>query len=108
MQLLALVAYALAAGLTLCGLVGTLAEISSGRRLGFRPPFVVKEHFARSLALTVGAGPFMLVNEALAARRAGLINASVLTMWSALSVVWAMAAGVLIVELALIAATLLG
>lgn len=108
MQSLALFAYALAAGLTVCGLVGTVAEIAAGRRLGFRPPFVVRERFGLSLALTFAAGPFMLANEALAAHRAGLIERSVLALCTAGAVVWAMAAGVVIVELALLASALLG
>lgn len=108
MQTLALLAYALAAGLTVCGLVATAAEIATGRRLGFRPPFVVRERLGRSLALTFAAGPFMFANEALAARRSGLIGGRALALCAAASVAWAAVAGIVVVELALAGSSLLG
>ncbi len=108
MQLAAMLAYALAVGLTLSGLAGTAVEIATGRRLGFRPPFVTPERFARSLALTCAAGPFMLANEAIAAYKAGVIEARALAAWALVAMIWSLAAGILAVELALAASAHLG
>ncbi|MGT2468856.1 DUF6949 family protein [Mesorhizobium atlanticum] len=49
-------------------------ELLSGRRLAFAEPYVSPVHVLRSLAATACAGPFMLTNEALAARREGRIG----------------------------------
>lgn len=108
MQSLSQFAFALAAGLTLCGLVGTVTEIASGRRLCFRPPFVASGRFGLSLALTVAAGPFMLANEALAARRVGAIDRPALALCGLAAAIWSTATGIVIVELALLASALLG
>lgn len=108
MQSLALLAYALAVGLTLCGLAGTAIELAAGRRLGFRPPFVTPGRFGASLALTMAAGPFMLANEAIAAYRAGAIDWSALALCAVAAAIWATALGILTVELALLVSGLLG
>jgi len=101
-------AYAFAVGLTLAGIAGTLLEIVIGRRIGFRPPFVMPGRFGRSLVLTMLAGPLMLANEAIAAKRVGLIQVSVFVICLAVAVVWSTATGVLLVELALVGGGLLG
>jgi hypothetical protein len=108
MHTLALFAYALAAGLTIAGLAGACFELAFGRRLGFRPPFVTPGRIVRSLAVTIAAGPFMLANEALAAYRAGAIAASALSLCGLAAVVWSAASGMVVVELALLGASLLG
>lgn len=108
MAAIAQFAYAFAVGLTLAGLAATLLELSAGRRIGFRPPFVSAERFGRSLALTMLAGPLMLANEAIAARRTGLIELRVLGLCVVFAAVWSTATGVLLVELALLAVGLLG
>lgn len=108
MHSLALMAYAFAVGLTLCGLAGATFELAAGRRLGFHPPFVRRERFAVSLALMVAAGPFMLTNEAIAARRAGAIDWTAAVLCGLGAGIWAMALGVLTVELALFVSRLLG
>ena len=69
MMALVPICFTFLAGLTLCGLVGSALELATGRRLSFGEPFVANGHVLRSLAATAGAGPFMLVNEALAAWR---------------------------------------
>lgn len=107
MQSLALLAYALAAGLTLCGLVATAAEIVTGRRFGFRPPFVMRGRLGRSLALILAAGPFMLANEALAACREGSINGRALALCALACAAWAGMAGIVVVELAFVGLSLL-
>lgn len=108
MHALALFAYALAAGLTLAGLAGSAIEIAHGRRLDFRPPFVMPGRIGRSLATTVAAGPFMLANEALAAHRAGAIATPALALCALAAALWSTATGIVVVELALLAASLLG
>jgi hypothetical protein len=108
MHAVALVAYAFAVGTTLCGLAGTTFELFAGRRLGFRPPFVRRERFAVSLALTMAAGPFMLANEAIAARQAGAIDRAAAALCALAAAVWATALGVLAVEFALLVSRLLG
>lgn len=108
MQSIALFAYALAVGLTLCGLAGSAIEIASGRRLGFRAPFVSRDRFGASLAMTLAVGPFMLANEALAAYRVGAIDMLALTLCGVAATAWAMATGVVVVELALVLPNLLG
>jgi hypothetical protein len=101
-------AYALAAGLTLAGLAGTMLEIVAGRRLGFRPPFVRQSHVGVSLALTVVAGSYMLLNEAISAWRARAIRPGMLAVCAAVAGLWALASGILLVELALLGSALLG
>lgn len=103
MQQAALLAYALAVGLTLSGLAGTAIQLATGRRLGFRPPFVTRARVGLSLALAFAAGPFMLANEAIAAYRTGRIDRPMLALWAAVALVWSTAAGVLVLELAHIA-----
>lgn len=100
---MAALAYALAVGLTFCGLAGSAIELASGRRLRLGPPFVSRGRPGRSLALTLAAGPFMLANEAIAARRAGLIGRPAFILCAAGAAVWAAATGVAVVELALLA-----
>jgi hypothetical protein len=108
MQQAALLAYALAVGLTLSGLAGTMIELATGRRLGFRPPFVTRARVGLSLALAFAVGPFMLANEAIAAYRTGEIDRPVLALWAAVALVWSMAAGVLFLELVHVAEAGLG
>ena len=62
-------AFATAAGLTFCGLLGSAIETMSGRRLMLGAPFVTTDNICRSLVLVLVAGPFMTLNEAVAAMR---------------------------------------
>lgn len=105
---IAMFAYALAVGLTLAGIVATLVELTNGRRIGFRPPFITADRFALSLALTVVAGPAMIANEAIAARREGVIEWPVLGICLTIAVAWCTATGILLVDLALALSRLLG
>ena len=108
MQGMIALAFAFAVGLTFSGLGASALELATGRRLGFRPPFVIRGRFGRSLALTVLVGPFMLTNEAIAARRAGLVDPLALALCGIGAAIWATATGVVVVELALLASALLG
>nr|WP_192248272.1 hypothetical protein [Mesorhizobium silamurunense] len=100
--------YAFAVGLTACGLAGSAMEILSGRRLAFAEPYVSPAHIVRSLVATACAGPFMLINDALAARREGRISTPALLSCGCTAVAWALALGVVLITIASWAAGLLG
>ncbi|WP_430694859.1 DUF6949 family protein [Mesorhizobium montanum] len=95
-----LVLYAFAVGLTACGLAGSAMELLSGRRLAFAEPYVSPVHILRSLAATACAGPFMLTNEALAARREGRIGTMALLSCGCTAIAWALALGVVLIAIA--------
>ena len=87
-------AFAFLAGLTACGLVGTTMELACGRRLAFAEPYISHRHVVRSLAAATFAGPFMLVNDALTARRERRISLLGLLSCLCTSMLWALALGV--------------
>lgn len=93
-------AYALAAGLAFGGMAATLIREFCGDEPRFQPPFADSAHVLRSLGITLAAGPYMLANEAIAARRAGSISGLSFATALLLCVAWALAAGVVLVFLA--------
>jgi hypothetical protein len=103
MHPLLLTVFAFLAGLTACGLVSTVMELACGRRLAFVEPYVSSDHVVRSLAATAFAGPFMLVNDALAARRARRVSLAALLSCLCTAMLWATALGVLLMNLAFMA-----
>jgi len=106
-ELIAL-AFALLCGLTICGLAGSVLELAWGARLTFADPFVSPRHLLRSVAVTMLAGPFMLANDALTARREHRISQLALLSCACSACVWAFAAGIVVLDLASRAAGLLG
>ncbi|WP_430708735.1 DUF6949 family protein [Mesorhizobium vachelliae] len=100
MDPIVLVLYAFAVGVTACGLAGSAMELLSGRRLAFAEPYVSPVHILRSLAATACAGPFMLANEALAARREGRIGTMALLSCGCTAIAWALALGVVLIAIA--------
>jgi hypothetical protein len=92
--------YAFAVGLTACGLAGSAMELISGRRLAFAEPYVSPTRILRSLAVTACAGPFMLANDALDARREGRISTLALLSCGCTSLAWALALGVVLIAIA--------
>ena len=100
--------FAFAVGVTACGLVGSAMELIAGCRLAFVEPYVSPSHIVRSLAVTASAGPFMLVNDALDARRQGRISTPALISCGCTAVAWALALGVVLIAIASWAGTLLG
>ena len=52
-------------GLSVAAASGYFIQWLSGAQAGFRPPFVTHRHMARSLLVTMAAGPFLLAREAL-------------------------------------------
>jgi hypothetical protein len=107
MMALVPICFTFLAGLTLCGLVGSTLELVAGRRVSFGEPFVANGHVLRSLAATAGAGPFMLVNEALAAWRREHVPTLFMLICTLLAGGWALATGIVAVDLAQRAAALL-
>jgi hypothetical protein len=108
MNAVVLAVYAFAVGLTACGLAGSAMELISGRRLAFAEPYVSPAHILRSLAATACAGPFMLTNDALAARREGRISTAALLSCGCTAIAWALALGVVLIAIASWAIGLLG
>jgi hypothetical protein len=104
MQPLLLGAFAFLTGLTAGGLVSTVLELLCGRPLAFVEPYVSPDHVVRTLAATALAGPFMLVNDAIAARRERRISLLGLLSCLCTAMLWALALGVVL--LALVSAAL--
>jgi len=100
-------AFAFLVGLTLCGLAGSIMEMVSGRRLAFAAPYVTPAHVFRSLTMTVAAGPFMLVNDALDAHREQRLSTAGLGSCMCTAVVWLMALGVVTITIASLVGSLL-
>ncbi|UVK36780.1 hypothetical protein LHFGNBLO_003740 [Mesorhizobium sp. AR10] len=107
MSSLGLTLFAFAVGLTACGLAGSAMELIAGRRLAFVEPYVSPAHIVRSLAATACAGPFMLANDALDARREGRISMLALISCACTAATWALALGVVLIAIASWAGTLL-
>ncbi len=92
--------FALASGLAAGGIVATAAQMLTGQAPCFEPPFVRPSRIVRSLAVTALLGPYMLFNEALAARQERRIPPAIVVTSAALSLGWALASGVVLVFLA--------
>lgn len=107
MQAVELTCFAFLTGLTLCGLAGSIMELIAGRRLSFSGPFVSSRNMLRSLGATAAAGPFMLANDALDAWRSGDVSILTLISCAFTSMGWALATGVVAIDLASRAAVLL-
>ena len=107
MASLQLVAFAFLAGLTLCGVLGSLMELATGRRLSFTDPFVSPRYVLRSLACTMAAGPLMLVNDALDAWRSDGVSTAMLVSCAVSSAAWLLATGIVALDLASRTAALL-
>ena len=107
MAALQLVAFAFLTGLTLCGVLGSLMELATGRRLSFTAPFVSPRHVLRSLACTMAAGPFMLVNDALDAWHSDGVSTAMLISCAVSSGAWLLATGIVALDLASRTAALL-
>lgn len=93
-------AFALAAGLTLGGIAALTIEIVVGSPVGFTRPYVDHHRIVRSLALTAIVGPYMLLADALIARRESRISAVTLAGCGLTAIVWAGCAGIVLLWLA--------
>jgi hypothetical protein len=99
MDAVAAVAFALAAGLTFSGLAGTAIEMIAGRELSLGEPFVSVDNISRSLVLVLLAGPFMTLNDALAAVREERIDWPTFAGIVGLCLIWLAAIGVFVLGL---------
>ncbi|MFD2052977.1 DUF6949 family protein [Mesorhizobium calcicola] len=97
---LELTVFAFVVGLTACGLAGSMMELVSGRKVAFTEPYVSPSHLLRSLLATACAGPFMLVNDALDARRQRRISTLVLMSCGCTAIAWVLALGVVVLAIA--------
>ncbi|TGQ72858.1 MAG: hypothetical protein E5V49_18260 [Mesorhizobium sp.] len=108
MASLELTLFAFVVGLTTCGLVGSMMELLSGRKVAFVEPYVSPSHVLRSLAATAGAGPFMLLNDALDAQRQRRISMVALLSCGCTAIAWSLALGVVVLAIASWVVRLLG
>ena len=92
--------FAFVTGVTVAGLSASLMQIVTGRTVGFIEPFVSNRMIARSLLAALAAGPMMLGNDALNARREGRAGWLVLSVVCALAMLWASATGIVVLEVA--------
>ncbi|MBN9221625.1 MAG: hypothetical protein J0I79_27090 [Mesorhizobium sp.] len=100
--------FAFVVGLTVCGITGSTMELVSGRKIAFAEPYVSASHVLRSLAATACAGPFMLVNDALDARRERRISTLALLSCGCTAMAWSLALGIVVLAVASGAIDLLG
>jgi hypothetical protein len=105
---LELTLFAFLVGLTACGLAGSAMELVSGRKVAFAEPYVSPSHVLRSLLATACAGPFMLVNDAIDARRERRISTLALMSCGCTAIAWVLALGVVVLAIASWTIRLLG
>ncbi|MER9581407.1 hypothetical protein [Mesorhizobium sp. M0276] len=105
---LELTLFAFVVGLTACGLAGSAMELVSGRKVAFTEPYVSPSHILRSLLATACAGPFMLVNDAIDARRERRISMMALMSCGCTAIAWSLALGVVVLAIASWTIRLLG
>lgn len=96
MDMVQAAAFAMLWGLTACGAVATLLELAHGGIVRFRAPYVSRGQPFVSAARVVGAGPFMLGNEALTAWREGRLSLPALLSCGATALAWCLACGTFI------------
>ncbi|WP_133122823.1 DUF6949 family protein [Zhengella mangrovi] len=97
-----LILFAYLTGLTVTGCVAATAEALVSRPVTFLPPFVSTARLLRSMVFTAFAGPAMMLNDAMDARRDAAISRSALAGVFVVVNVWVVALGV--VSLALLSA----
>lgn len=94
-----LIAFALFTGITVCGMAGTILEMIAERPVSFAEPFVSRQALAWSVTATMVAGPMMLANDALSARRRGDISSIMLASCGCTALAWSLAIGIVMLEL---------
>lgn len=99
MTLMAAFVLAFLSGLSIAAASGYFIQWWSGVNAGFRPPFVTPHHMARSLAVTLAAGPFLLTREAIAAWRDRDIPRGLLGLCALVVPLWMTATGIVVLSL---------
>lgn len=87
------IAFALMCGITLSGIAGSLLELATGKPPSFSEPYLSSRRLVRSFLAAALAGPVMLANDALAARRSGDISRIYFAFCAGTSLTWAAALG---------------
>lgn len=100
MGILEQVVFAYIAGLVVGGVAASVLELVAEKQLSFAAPFFSREHLPRFMVAILAAGPFMLVNDALAARRQGQFSGLALTGVLGTASIWTWALGTLCVSVA--------
>lgn len=93
MSIMTQIALAYVIGLVIGGVAAALLELVSGDEPSFAPPFFSVEHPLRFTLALLAAGPFMLANDALRARRNHTLTRGRLTWAFVTASIWALAIG---------------
>ncbi len=99
MQLWVLLTYAYLVGSAFAGCAGSVLEIRFQEPAGLRRPYVSPDRLARSLSLTLAAGPYLLLAELKLARESGKISRVNALCGLAFASGWTLASGIILVEL---------
>jgi Mn2+/Fe2+ NRAMP family transporter len=99
MPLWVLLTYAYLVGSAFAACAGSLIEMQAGEAAGLRSPFVSSQNIARSLALMLAAGPYLMLAELKQANREGRLTKSTAVTGLVFVSFWALASGILLVEL---------
>ena len=86
-------------GLSVAAASGYFIQWMSGAEAGFRPPFVTHRHMARSLAITIVAGPFLLMRELWDAWHTGGVSRHMLGVGAVIVPLWMTATGIVVLSL---------
>lgn len=100
MDQIATAAFVFLIGITLCGVFGSLLELTVGARLSFAAPFFDRSSRLGFVVAVVVAGPLMLSNDAIEARKAGRLDILSFATCALTALVWTMAIGVCLAALA--------
>ncbi len=103
----AAIAFAVACGFTAAGLVTSLYQMTHSVNAGFRAIFDTPAQALWSLALCAFAGPWIMLSAALHVWRGGRLPVAWVGVAAAISAAWSFCSGVVIVQMALLAAMLM-
>lgn len=92
--------FAYVVGIVIGGIAASILELTVGQRLSFAPPFFSREQVPVFILAILAAGPFMLVNDALMARRQAQIALTTLTGVFATASIWLWALGAVAIGVA--------
>ena len=92
------IAFAVASGVTVSGLLGSAMELAIGKPVSFGQQTRSRVQFLAFMLATIVAGPMMLANDALRARRDGRISPLYLGFCGLSALVWCGALGIVVVQ----------
>jgi hypothetical protein len=92
-------AFAVMSGITVSGLLGSVMEVAIGKPVSFGDRIGSRTQFLTFALSMVVAGPMMLANDAIRARREGRISQLYLGFCGLTALVWAGALGIVAVGL---------